>query len=780
MAQPASIHVSSSPAAVSQLESLLRAADLGFWTFALQTRTLTVSPRFAAMFHLHEHAGPDEYIARIDPQDFPLVEKTLHALLAERSPYAIECRISTPDGLCWLALRGGSTQNENDQPHTIGGLALDITQRKKNEQLVRDSEERLRLATEAAELGLWVWDIVQDRLTWDNHRMCQILHAPDPALGHAKAWEFLYHSLHPDDHDACRTALATTLKDSGRFCFQGRFRSPGGPYRWIEMTGVLHRSQTGNPERLIGTADDITATKRREQRDSFLIQLDDTVRAMSDPYEITQTAAKLLGTHLEVNRCAYAEVDPDQDAFDVTGDYTSGVPSIVGRYRMVDFGAAAIDSMVAGLPFVSDDTETDPRIAEEYETYRVIAMRAIICVPLLKDGRFIAGIGVHQATPRRWREDEIELVKQVGGRCWESIERARVTREWKEREQRFRFLAESIPQMVWTARPDGGLDYVNSQGLSYFGLPEGELTGSGWLGCVHPEDQAQTVERWKQSLESGIPYETAFRLRRGADASWRWHLVRALPLVEGGIVAQWFGTCTDFEDQKANEFKLTIANRELEEFAYVASHDLQEPLRMINIYTELLLRRYLGTEPEAQNFAKIIRQGVTRMEGLIRDLLAFSRIVHTSEPPATNADLQSAYTEALSLLATRIAETKATITSDPLPVVKGDVPQLSHVFQNLLSNALKYCKKDTPPRVHISASRNADNWIIEVRDNGIGFDQKYAERIFGLFRRLHKEEYEGTGIGLAICQRIVERSGGHMWAESQSGLGSRFFFSLPA
>lgn len=167
------------------------------------------------------------------------------------------------------------------------------------------------------------------------------------------------------------------------------------------------------------------------------------------------------------------------------------------------------------------------------------------------------------------------------------------------------------------------------------------------------------------------------------------------------------------------------------------------------------------------------------MESLIHDLLTFSRTVHNEELPVGTADLQISFNEALSVLKNRIEETGAVITASSLPVVRGDTAQMAHVFQNVLSNALKYRKKDVTTQIDISAERFRDEWVISMMDNGIGFEQQYAERIFGLFKRLHKGEYAGTGLGLAICKRIVERYGGRMWAEGRLGDGATFYFALP-
>jgi PAS domain S-box-containing protein len=234
------------------------------------------------------------------------------------------------------------------------------------------------------------------------------------------------------------------------------------------------------------------------------------------------------------------------------------------------------------------------------------------------------------------------------------------------------------------------------------------------------------------------------------------------------------------EELKRSNEELTRVNRELEEFAYVASHDLQEPLRMVNIYTQLILDEIDQSPPDIGQYAAFVQEGVRRMEGLIHDLLTFSRAVHSDSAPVGNADLSAALSEAVSVLKNRIQESGCVIAAEPLPTVRGDVSQMAHVFQNLLSNALKYCKRGVPPAIQVSAKREGGYWVIAIRDHGIGFEPRYAERIFGLFKRLYKEEYPGTGLGLAICKRIVERYGGRIWAEGNPGEGSTFYFSLPA
>jgi signal transduction histidine kinase len=225
--------------------------------------------------------------------------------------------------------------------------------------------------------------------------------------------------------------------------------------------------------------------------------------------------------------------------------------------------------------------------------------------------------------------------------------------------------------------------------------------------------------------------------------------------------------------------ELTRSNADLQHFAYAASHDLQEPLRVIEGFIKLLARRYEGKlDAKAAEFIGFAIEGVKGMRALIKDLLDYSRM-GTIDMNIKPADFSAAVEKAVFNLRAAIEESGAVVTHDPLPTIRADQVQISRLFQNLIGNAIKF-RGTEAPAIHISAERNEDGWIFFVRDNGIGIDPDNTERIFAVFQRLHtKEEYSGTGIGLAICKRIVERHGGRIWVASEMGKGSTFCFTIP-
>ncbi len=310
------------------------------------------------------------------------------------------------------------------------------------------------------------------------------------------------------------------------------------------------------------------------------------------------------------------------------------------------------------------------------------------------------------------------------------------------------------------------------------GAPIGaiEFYADVWEGIAPQVAQARRQAFWVSLATTGGLFLALGSFILGADVIIQGSRKRELGLVEAQLAEQKRAD----EALAQNVQELARSNAELEQFAYAASHDLQEPLRMVTSYTQLLAQRYGDKlDPDAHEFIAFAVDGGRRMQGLINDLLAYSR-VGTQRKEIEPTDCEAVLDRVLVNLRAAVGESDAEVTHDPLPTVLSDSTQLGQVFQNLLSNAIKY-RSDKPPKVHVGADKKEGEWLLSVRDNGIGIDRKYFDRIFTIFQRLHtKEEYPGTGIGLAICKKIVERHGGRIWVESQPGEGSTFYFTAQA
>ena len=358
----------------------------------------------------------------------------------------------------------------------------------------------------------------------------------------------------------------------------------------------------------------------------------------------------------------------------------------------------------------------------------------------------------------------------------------------RESEARYRSLVEAVPQLVWTCTADGQCDYVNARWLEYTGLAAEKLLGLGWLQAVHPDDRERAAACWDKSLRELAPYGIEYRIV-AKDGGYHWFQTRAVPVLNApGRALYWAGTCTDIQDRQTAEETLAqharalaTSNADLRQFAYIASHDLQEPLRTIVSYTQLLRKRYhdkLGQEGE--DFLQYAAEGARRMQRLIKDLLDYASAASERERGPQPTGCERALEIALRNLAAGVRESGAAVTHDSLPRVHAHPTQIVRVFQNLIGNSIKYRRDGEPLRIHVAAERDGHHWRLSVRDNGCGFEPEESERIFGVFQRLQDRSVPGTGIGLAICKRIVEAHGGRIWAESKAGDGATFFFTLPA
>ena len=512
-------------------------------------------------------------------------------------------------------------------------------------------------------------------------------------------------------------------------------RRPSGERVWVSVNGAPNWNEDGDLERAVFAFEDVT--ERRELKaeiEEHLGRVTDAFYALDEEFRFTHvneraeellqaSADELLGEVLWEQFPEAAEVDEVWNAFH-TAVETQDAQSYELYYDPLEFWveATVYPSETGVSVYFQDVTE---RMERERELERAL--------DLLERTERIADVGGWEIDPETadvfWSDHIFELLEVD---------------------------AEEEPPL------EDALDmYV-------------------------AEDQPRVEAAVEEALDSGNPFDIEVRIRT-AGGEVRWLRLQGVPETDDSELVSFRGAAQDVTEHKERERQLEKlveqleeSNERLEQFAYAASHDLQEPLRMVSSYLQLVERRYADElDEDAEEFIEFAVDGAERMREMIEGLLEYSRIKDQGGSFET-VELDELLESVFDDLRLRIEESDAEITSDELPTVKGDDDQLRQLFQNLLSNAIEY-SGDEPPRVHISAERDGPRWLISVADEGIGIDPDEADRVFDVFERLHtRDEHAGTGIGLAVCERIVEHHDGEIWVDSEPGEGATFSFTLPA
>jgi PAS domain S-box-containing protein len=466
-------------------------------------------------------------------------------------------------------------------------------------------------------------------------------------------------------------------------------------------------------------------------------------------------------------------------------------------HRRVPFGRYRIGRLASGeeAKFLSNDVQHDPRV-HDHAWARELALVSFAGYQLRTPGEETLGV-LALFAKHPILADEDALLDGLGSTVAQLVKRAAAEESLVRRTEELARSNYSLSESQriahvgsWSMEvPIGtGVCAWTPETYRLFGVSPDTFVPSAELfqGLIHPDDRA-AMQAWIGACLAGEePPDLEFRVGL-PDGGVRYilgrgHLVRDA----GNQPIRMVGIAQDITGRKRAEEKLKLAladlgrsNKDLEQFAYVASHDLQEPLRMVSSYTQLLARRYGGQlDASADKFIAYAVDGANRMQRLIEDLLAYSRVGSRAKGFELT-DGTAVLDRALANLKAAIDASGAVVTHGPLPTVVHDDLLLVQLFQNLIGNAIKF-HVEMPPRIHVSAEPKGEEWVFAVRDNGIGIDPQYAQRIFTIFQRLHtNEEYSGTGIGLAICKKIVERRGGRIWVQSQPGSGSTFYFTVP-
>jgi len=627
-----------------------------------------------------------------------------------------------------------------DGKPAVSHIIRDITERKMAEQALRDSEEMSRGIVESAATGIY---IVQDEKF--QYVSPQIEHISGYTSDELIGTDSLMY-VHPEDREAARNGAIENLKGLTISPHEFRFVRKDGQPVWI-LEKVASIQYLGE-QAAVGTLLDITENKRAEEA---LRESEAKYRILVDSAPDAIVLVDLEGRIISCNSAT--EVFTGYDAEELQGKSFLELSTLEPE----------------DLPRVTKFFE-DIMLGRDVEDFEMKSTR--------KDGS------------ERWMGVKVRILKSeetitgilVIGR--DITEHKLAEEALRASEEKYRELIENINDAYAVVRRDK-LVFLNQRCADIFGYPREELVGQSFFNILAPEAVEQNMRILGASLSGGtIPerYETVLLRMDGTPIDAE---IGLRPITFEGKSAYSVIARDITERKRAEEAlqqrteELEHSNWELEQFAYVASHDLQEPLRMVASYVQLLQRRYKDKlDADAEEFIGYAVDGASRMQRMINDLLAYSR-VGTRGKDFAPTDCEAVLSQTLTNLEVAIGESDAVVTHDSLPSIMADDMQLGQLFQNLIGNAIKF-RDDEPPRVHVSAEQKGNEWVFSIRDNGIGIAPEFTDRIFDIFQRLHsKNEYPGTGIGLAICRRIVERHGGQIWVESQPKKGSSFYFTIP-
>jgi PAS domain S-box-containing protein len=643
----------------------------------------------------------------------------------------------------WVQVKGEPIYDDGDII-CVAGIARDITEQKEREQRLKNLQERLNVAVKGAEIGTWDWDIDTDEVIFNDAWATMLGYTRDELDFHYDVWEEL---VHPVDLDGVMPAIEANMADETDF-WEGEIRmeTKSGDWKWVWTIGrVVERDEEGNPLRAGGIHIDIDDRKQAQLR------LKQSERRFDAVFNDPQHLVSVLDTEGVVQR--------------INETALNSVPATREQ---------AEGTLFSELPWWTHDemvrTDIEKRVAQatsgeyvEFESAAHVADDKRMALngsfrPVTDDDGDVVSVVAsgRDITERKLRKQELERkqnfleqtqnVADVGG--WEVDLRTDSLR-WTEEVYRIH-----------------GLD------------SDFEPTVEAAIDLYHPEDQATIQDAVEMATTEGEPYDMEVRIVR-PDGEVRWTRARGEPWYEDGDIVGVRGTFQDITERREREAQLKTSNERLEQFAYVASHDLQEPLRTISNYTEILAEDYAADlDEEAQRFIDVVVTGSERMQSMINGLLDYSRVTTRGGEfePVDTGEVVADTTADLELM---LDEHDGTVETGALPTVDADGDQLHQVFQNLVKNALEHSGED-PATIEIRGSEEPNQYRFEVEDDGPGIAKSRQEKIFRIFKsgEQYQTQSQAKGLGLAICDNIVRRHGGEIWVESEPDDGATFVFTI--
>ena len=660
--------------------------------------------------------------------------------------------------------------NAENKIQGIITIGTDVSQQVRARKSIEVNEEKLNIVINASELGVWEINLKTNNV-YHSERYLEIMgYPPGTKLSSGEASK----RVHPDDVKLLEENYKTAF-NTGILHHVGRIIWEDGTVHCVEAKGKIFYDDKKELSHAIGTVRDVTEEKLQQK---ILEENEEKLNLMIEASELG-TWELNLKTHAVKYSKKYLEIFGYKDIHDLNHS------ELVKHLHPDDLGIRATafkEAMQTGIL--------------HYEARLIWDDQSI---------HWMSGRG------KVFYNTENQPVKMMGTIRDITSEKTH-QQELEESEQKFRLLADSMPQHIWTSDTKGNLNYFNKSVFDYSGLTLEQINKDGWIQIVHPDDRKANIKHWIEAISSGKDFLIEHRFRK-YNGEYRWQLSRAIPQKDAkGNIQMWVGTSTDIQEQKVfvneleeqvgartNELKqknieLEKMNKELQSFAYISSHDLQEPLRKIQTFSSRI------EEKEHQNLSETgkyyferMKNAAMRMQTLINDLLAYSR-TNTSERKYEKTDLQTIIEEVKADLKEELEQKNAIIETIDICDIHIIPFQFNQLLQNLISNSLKFsipnqvthikikCKVAKGKKFKIEKLDAETTYCnITVSDNGIGFDPEYNEKIFELFQRLHsKSQYNGTGIGLAIVKKIIENHNGIITAKGEKDKGATFDIYIPA
>jgi len=547
---------------LAQLEQAQRLARIGSWELEFPTRKVTLSDETYRIFGFSPRATQltfENYFAVVHPDDRPRVRSIIEEAVSSKTGFVFRHRITVPGGERIVLQHGQVTRDEDGNPVGLLGTAQDITDRWAAEEKLRESEERFRLALSSGTVSVYEQD--RDlRYRWlypDNEGTERLIGRTDRDLDGAGA--------------QVRESVKRRVIETGERIHQSVPVLLNGEERWFDIQVEPRRDASGRIRGVLGTSIDITDRIRAERAEMLLLELSEDLANLTDVSEIMAVSSVKIGRFFNVDNCTYVEFDIKADTVSVAYDWrrdNTGVPRS-GDYRISEFMSdAARGPFISGSPIIVQNVNDDPVTKGSAREYEALSIGAFVTAPYLSDGQLKAAITIQTRGARKWRNDEVQLFRELTARIWSRIDRARAEQALRESEERYRSLVSILTDVPWTTNAIGAVVEMQPAWTDYTGQSWEEMNGFGWVKAIHPDDRDKMSDCWDIAVAERSVFEAEVRVFHAASGAFRHMVARATPLMDAeGNVRQWVGTYTDVDDtRRAEEYSRDATERAIREY----------------------------------------------------------------------------------------------------------------------------------------------------------------------------------------------------------------------